>query len=84
MSNINGVLKDPKDPDSLIKKITLSDAEALKADGTIAGGMIPKVDCCTHAVEEGVKKVFIINGEIPHAILIELLTDEGLGTMFTK
>lgn len=46
--------------------------------------MIPKVDCCTNAVKEGVKKVFIINGEIPHAILIELLTDEGLGTMFTK
>ena len=84
MSNINGVLKDKDDPDSLIKKITLSDAEALKKDGTIAGGMIPKVDCCTNAVKEGVKKVFIINGEIPHAILIELLTDEGLGTMFTK
>lgn len=84
MSNINGVLKDKDDPDSLIKKITLPDAEALKQDGTIAGGMIPKVDCCTNAVKEGVKKVFIINGEIPHAILIELLTDEGLGTMFTK
>lgn len=84
MSNINGGLKDKDDPDSLIKKITLSDAEALKKDGTIAGGMIPKVDCCTNAVKEGVKKVFIINGEIPHAILIELLTDEGLGTMFTK
>ena len=84
MSNINGVLKDKDDPDSLIKKITLTDAEALKKDGTIAGGMIPKVDCCTNAVKEGVKKVFIINGEIPHAILIELLTDEGLGTMFTK
>lgn len=84
MSNINGVLKDKEDPDSLIKKITLPDAEALKQDGTIAGGMIPKVDCCTNAVKEGVKKVFIINGEIPHAILIELLTDEGLGTMFTK
>lgn len=84
MSNINGVLKDKNDPDSLIKKITLTDAEALKKDGTIAGGMIPKVDCCTNAVKEGVKKVFIINGEIPHAILIELLTDEGLGTMFTK
>lgn len=84
MSNINGVLKDKDDPDSLIKKITLSDAESLKKDGTIAGGMIPKVDCCTNAVKEGVKKVFIINGEIPHAILIELLTDEGLGTMFTK
>ena len=84
MSNINGVLKDKDDPDSLIKKITFSDAESLKKDGTIAGGMIPKVDCCTNAVKEGVKKVFIINGEIPHAILIELLTDEGLGTMFTK
>ena len=84
MSNINGVLKNKEDPDSLIKKITLPDAEALKQDGTIAGGMIPKVDCCTNAVKEGVKKVFIINGEIPHAILIELLTDEGLGTMFTK
>lgn len=84
MSNINGVLKDKEDPDSLIKKITLPDAEALKQDGTIVGGMIPKVDCCTNAVKEGVKKVFIINGEIPHAILIELLTDEGLGTMFTK
>lgn len=84
MSNINGVLKDKDDPDSLIKKITLPDAEALKQDGTIAGGMIPKVDCCTNAVKDGVKKVFIINGEIPHAILIELLTDEGLGTMFTK
>lgn len=84
MSNINGVLKDKDDPDSLIKKITLTDAEALKKDGTIAGGMIPKVDCCTNAAKEGVKKVFIINGEIPHAILIELLTDEGLGTMFTK
>ena len=84
VSNINGVLKDKDDPDSLIKKITLTDAEALKKDGTIAGGMIPKVDCCTNAIKEGVKKVFIINGEIPHAILIELLTDEGLGTMFTK
>lgn len=84
MSNINGVLKDKDDPDSLIKKITLTDAEALKKDGTIAGGMIPKVDCCTNAIKEGVKKVFIINGEIPHAILIELLTDEGPGTMFTK
>ena len=83
MSNINGVLKDKDKPDSLISKITLSKAEDLKKSGIIAGGMIPKVDCCTQAVRDGVKKVFIINGEIPHAILIELLTDEGLGTMFT-
>lgn len=83
MSNINGVLKDKDDENSLIKQISLSEAEELKSSGVIAGGMIPKVDCCTNAVKEGVEKVFIINGEIPHAILIELLTDEGLGTMFT-
>lgn len=83
MSNINGVLKNKDDESSLIKQISLSEAEELKSSGVIAGGMIPKVDCCTNAVKEGVEKVFIINGEIPHAILIELLTDEGLGTMFT-
>lgn len=84
MSNINGVLRDKDDENSLISRMSLADAEELKKSGIIAGGMIPKVDCCTNAVKEGVKKVFIINGEIPHAILIELLTDEGLGTMFTK
>lgn len=84
MSNINGVLRDKDDENSLISQMSLADAEELKKSGIIAGGMIPKVDCCTNAVKEGVKKVFIINGEIPHAILIELLTDEGLGTMFTK
>lgn len=84
MSNINGVLRDKDDESSLISQMSLADAEELKKSGIIAGGMIPKVDCCTNAVKEGVKKVFIINGEIPHAILIELLTDEGLGTMFTK
>ena len=83
MSNINGVLRDKDDENSLISQMSLADAEELKKSGIIAGGMIPKVDCCTNAVKEGVKKVFIINGEIPHAILIELLTDEGLGTMFT-
>lgn len=84
MSNINGVLRDKDDENSLISQMSFADAEELKKSGIIAGGMIPKVDCCTNAVKEGVKKVFIINGEIPHAILIELLTDEGLGTMFTK
>ena len=82
MTNIDGVLKDVHDPESLISKITVAEAEQLKADGIIAGGMIPKVDCCLEAIEAGAQKVFIINGEIPHAILIELLTDEGLGTMF--
>ncbi len=83
MTNIDGVLKDVHDPGSLISKITMAEADQLKADGIIAGGMIPKVDCCLEAIEAGgAQKVFIINGEIPHAILIELLTDEGLGTMF--
>ena len=82
MTNIDGVLRDVHDPDSLISKITMAEAAQLKADGVIVGGMIPKVDCCLEAIEAGAQKVFIINGEIPHAILIELLTDEGLGTMF--
>ena len=60
------------------------ETEALKKDGTINGGMIPKVDACTDAIKDGVKKVFIINGEVPHALLIELLTNEGLGTMFVE
>ena len=84
MSNINGVLRDKDDENSLISQMSLADAEELKKSGIIAGGMIPKVDCCTNAVKEGVKKVFIINGEIHHEILIELLTDEGMGTMFKK
>ena len=84
MSNIDGVMKDPKDKDSLLHKLTVVETEALKKDGTINGGMIPKVDACTDAIKDGVKKVFIINGEVPHALLIELLTNEGLGTMFVE
>ena len=84
MSNINGVMKDPKDPTTLYKTLSLDDVRALKHDGTITGGMIPKVDSCVDAVESGCRRVFIINGEVPHSILIELLTSEGLGTMFVK
>jgi len=76
------IIRDVHDPSSLISKITMAEADQLKAEGIIAGGMIPKVDCCLEAIKSGAQKVFIINGEIPHAILIELLTDEGLGTMF--
>lgn len=82
MTNIDGVRKDKDDPDSLLTEITLEQASQLKKDGIIADGMIPKVECCTDAIKAGVKRVFIINGTIPHAILIELLTEEGLGTMF--
>ena len=84
MTDTPGLLRDPEDPSSLIRRIDLKGVEELKADGTISGGMIPKVDCCTKAIEDGVRKVFIIDGRIPHALLMETMTDEGLGTMFKK
>lgn len=84
MTNIDGVMLDKDNPSTLCKVLTEAQVAELKADGVIVGGMIPKVDCCLEALDSGVKKVFIINGEIPHAILIEMLTDEGLGTMFVK
>lgn len=84
MTNIDGVMRDKDDPTSLIPQLSVAESEQLKQEGIIAGGMIPKVDCCLEAIEAGAQKVFIINGEIPHAILIELLTNEGLGTMFVK
>ena len=84
MTDISGILRDKNDPSSLISKITTEEAPKLVEDGTINGGMIPKVECCIEAIENGVKKVFIIDGTVPHAILIETLTDEGIGTMFKK
>ena len=84
MTDTPGLLRDPADPESLIRRIDLKGIEELKADGTISGGMIPKVDCCAKAIMDGVRKVFIIDGRIPHALLMETLTDEGLGTMFKK
>lgn len=84
MSDIPGLLRDKDDPDSLIKKLYVSDAPELMHEGVISGGMIPKVQCCTEAIRMGVKKVFIIDGRIPHSILIETLTDEGIGTMFVE
>jgi len=82
MTDIAGILRDKDDPSTLIPKITVAETPGLIEDGVISGGMIPKVDCCTTAIKEGVRKVFIIDGRIPHAILIETLTDEGIGTMF--
>ena len=82
MTDISGLMRDKDDPDSLIKKINVSEATLLIKNGVIQGGMIPKVECCIQAIREGVQKVFIIDGRIPHAILIETLTDEGIGTMF--
>lgn len=84
MSDIPGLLRDKDDPDSLIKRLYVSDAPELMHEGVISGGMIPKVKCCTEAIRMGVKKVFIIDGRVPHSILIETLTDEGIGTMFIE
>ncbi|MDO5111717.1 MAG: acetylglutamate kinase [Clostridia bacterium] len=82
MTDIAGVLRDKDDPNSLIPSIRVSEAPQLMQEGVISGGMIPKIDCCIEAIRRGVKKVFVINGTVPHAILMELLTNEGIGTMF--
>ena len=81
MTDIAGILRDKDDPSSLISEIDLDDAKKLFDEGIISGGMIPKVECCIEAIKRGVKKVFIMDGRIPHSILIETLTDEGAGTM---
>ncbi len=83
MTDIAGILRDKDDPSTLIPAITLGEARRLFEEGVISGGMIPKVDCCIEAIHHGVKKVIIMDGRIPHAILMELLTDEGAGTMVT-
>lgn len=82
LTDIAGILRDKDDPSTLIPQILVSQAPELIADGVISGGMIPKVECCTNAIKWGVHKVFIIDGRVPHSILIETLTDEGIGTMF--
>ena len=84
MTDIAGVLKDKDDPSTLIPRITVEEAKDLYESGVISGGMIPKGDCCIEAIEHGVKNVVIMDGRIPHSILMELLTDEGAGTMVTK
>ena len=84
MTDIAGILKDKDDPSTLISKINVSEAPQLIKEGIISGGMIPKVNCCIEAIRRGVGKVFIIDGRIPHSILIETLTDEGIGTMFVS
>ena len=84
MTDIAGILMDKDDPSTLIPHITVSEAKKLYDSGVISGGMIPKVDCCIEALEHGVNHVVIMDGRIPHSILMELLTDEGAGTMVMK
>ncbi len=81
MTDIDGILRDKDDPTTLIPELTISEAKALYDEGVISGGMIPKVDCCIEAIHKGVKNVIIMDGRVPHSILMEILTDEGAGTM---
>jgi len=84
MTDIAGILRDKDDPNTLIPDITIEEAKQLYDEGVISGGMIPKVDCCIEAIREGVENVIIMDGRVPHSILMEILTDEGAGTMVMK
>ena len=84
LTNVHGILRDAKDPDSTISHVTVADIESLITSGVISGGMIPKVKSCMRALERGVKKVHIINGKIPHGLLLEIFTDKGIGTEIVK
>lgn len=82
MTDIAGLLRDKNDPSTLIPKVNVSEVPFLKRQGIISGGMIPKIDCCVEAVRRGVNKTVIIDGRVPHSILIEILSNEGIGTQF--
>jgi len=84
MTDIAGILRDKDDPSTLIAEVTISEAKELYKEGIISGGMIPKVDCCIEAIHEGVQNVTIMDGRVPHSILMDLLTDEGAGTMVRR
>ncbi len=82
LSDVPGLLRDKNDPSTLIKEVNVSETLKLMNEGIISGGMIPKVKCCVEAIRRGVKQVFIIDGTVEHAILVEMMNDEGVGTMF--
>lgn len=83
MTDIAGLLIDKDDPSTLIPSLNISEVPFMKRQGIISGGMIPKIDCCVEAIRRGVKKTAIIDGRVPHSILIEILTNDGIGTQFT-
>ena len=83
LTDVAGLLRDVHDPASLIQRVSTSEAAELIADGTIAGGMIPKIEGCLQAINRGVSEVHLIDGRVPHALLLELFTDAGVGTMVT-
>lgn len=82
MTDIKGLLRDKDDTDTLIPKVQVSEVPFMKRQGIISGGMIPKIDCCVEAVRRGVRKTCIIDGRVPHSILIELMSSQGIGTQF--
>lgn len=84
MTDIEGILRDRNDPTSVIPCVDINETKELFKSGIISGGMIPKVECCLEAIEKGVEKVTILDGRVPHALLIELFTNEGAGTMVVK
>ena len=84
VSDVPGLLRDPENPASLMSTLKLSDVAALKADGTISGGMLPKIEGCERAIEAGVKKVHLVDGRMPHSLLLEIFTREGVGTEITE
>ena len=84
LTDVKGLMVDFKDEDTLIPVVKISEVEDLKKKGIISGGMIPKVDCCVASIKGGVNRTHIIDGRIQHSILIEMLSDEGIGTMFVK
>jgi len=84
LSDVNGVLRDPSDPESRIPTITIADIPALKEQGIVTGGMIPKLGSCARAIELGIQKIHLIDGRIPHALLLELFTNKGIGTELVR
>lgn len=84
LTDIRGLMRDVNDPDSMIPSVNIAEIPELIEQGIISGGMIPKVESCVHAIRNGVKKAVMIDGRIEHSILIEMFSDEGIGTMFTK
>jgi len=84
ITDVNGIMEDVNDPSTLFKKLTISDIEELINNGVISGGMIPKVEACINALNKGVESVHIVNGKIPHSILLEIFTERGIGTMVVR
>ena len=84
LTDVRGLLRDPQDEETLIHVVHTYEVPGLAASGVISGGMIPKMECCVDAIAGGVERVHILDGRIPHSILIELLSDEGIGTMLKK